>query len=172
MADPISWVVIAASAVSAIGAIQQGQAAKASANYNAAIADQNAQLSRQQAQANATQQARENYLRMGAIRAAQGHSGGEGGSGSVLDVIGDVAMQGELQKQNILYQGELQARGYGNTAALDRSQGKNAVTSSYFAAGSALLQGGANYYKISNSTISRSTPAPVESIDPYTGKRY
>lgn len=170
MAAAIPFIMIASAVIGAVSAIQQGQAAKAAANYNSAIAEQNAELSRKQAAANAQQQDRENYLRMGAIRAAQGHSGGAGDAGSVLDVIGDVAMQGELQRQNILYQGELQARGYGNTAGLERSQGRNAVTSSYFKAGSALLQGASSYYSASNSTIS--SKAPVESIDPYTGRRY
>jgi hypothetical protein len=64
--------------------------------------------------------------------------------GSVLDVLGDTAAQGELEKQNILYQGEQRARGFNNTAALDTFSGKQAQRSSYMKAGSELLSGGAN----------------------------
>lgn len=146
MAAAVPFIIGASAVVSAIGAIQQGKAAKDAANYNAAIAEQNAAISRSNAAAEAGQIDRENYLRLGAIRAAQGHTGGVSGEGSVLDVLGDVAAQGELEKQQALYQGELAARGYSNTAALDRFSGKAAQRASYFKAGSELLAGGAQAY--------------------------
>lgn len=149
-AAAIPYVMAAAAAVSAYSSVRQGQAAKAAADFNKTVEEQNAQITRANAQAQAQQQDRENFLRLGAIRAAQGKSGGAAGEGSVLDVIGDVAAQGELQKQQILYQGELSARGYGNTASLDSSQGKNALTSSYYKAGADLLEGAGNAYLAQN----------------------
>ena len=131
---------------SAISAISQGQNAKAAADRNAQINQQNAQIAQQNAADRNAQSARETYMRLGAIRANQGKSGGAGDTGSVLDVLGDVAAQGELEKQYSTYQGGLQARGYTNTAGLDSSQGNNAVTSSYFKAGSELLGGASDYY--------------------------
>jgi hypothetical protein len=152
MAPAIPYIMAASAAVSAIGAIQQGKAQKAAADYNAAISIQNAQIARADAAAMAQQQDRENYLRLGAIRAAQGKSGGVANEGSVLDVLGDTAAQGELEKQNILYQGEQRARGFTNTAALDTFSGKQAQRSSYMKAGSELLGGAANaasaYYRL------------------------
>lgn len=145
-AAAVPYVMAAAAAVSAYSAVRQGQAAKAAATFNETVDKQNADIARANAQAQAKQQDRENFLRLGAIRAAQGKNGGAAGEGSVLDIIGDVAAQGELEKQNILYQGELQARGYGNTATLDRFQGKNALTSSYYKASSDLLEGGSQAY--------------------------
>jgi hypothetical protein len=68
-------------------------------------------------------------------------------SGSVLDVLGDVAAQGELERQSILYQGEINARGQMNTAALDRQIASSARTGGYLKAGSELLAGGAKYYE-------------------------
>src|SRR3954468_14168830 len=112
MAAAIPFVIAASAAISAIGAICQGQAAKAAADYNATINTQNAQISRQESIDLARQNDRETYLRLGAIRAAQGHAGGDAGQGSVLDIIGDQAAQSELEKQNILYRGELKARGF------------------------------------------------------------
>lgn len=148
-AAAVPYVMAAAAAVSAYSAVRQGQAAKAAATFNETVDKQNADIARANAQAQAKQQDRENFLRLGAIRAAQGKNGGAAGEGSVLDIIGDVAAQGELEKQNILYQGELQARGYGNTATLDRFQGKNALTSSYYKAASDLLEGGSQAYMTS-----------------------
>jgi hypothetical protein len=152
MAAAIPYIMAASAAVAAVGAIQQGKAAKAAADYNANISIQNAQIARADAAAMAKQQDRENYMRLGAIRAAQGKSGGEIGEGSVLDVLGDVAAQGEMEKQNIIYQGEQRARGFTNTATLDTFSGRQAQKSGYLKAGSELLGGAANagsaYYRL------------------------
>lgn len=146
MAAAIPIMMIAAAAVSAYSAIQQGKAAEAAGNYNKVINDQNAAIARSDALAQAEQAKRENYLRLGSIKAAQGKSGGEAGIGSVLDVLGDTAAQGELDRQMILYQGEQRARGYTNTGNLEQYKGEAARTTSYYKAGSELLGGAANAY--------------------------
>lgn len=149
MAAALPFIMIASTVFSVMSALNQGQAQNQAAQTNAAINDQNATIARQNAADKNVMNQRDNIMRLGAVRAAQGKSGGAGDSGSVLDVLGDVAAQGELDKQYTSYQGELQARGYTNTAALDRQSGQNAVTGSYFKAGSELLGGGAkvsDYY--------------------------
>ncbi len=146
MAVAIPFLMIAGAAMSAIGAIQQGKAAKAAADFNVKVGEQNAAISRQNAADQARQQERETYMRLGAVRAAQGASGGAAGEGSVLDVIGDVAAQGELEKQQIIYRGELAARGYQNTATLDAFSGETAQKSSYWKAGAELLSGASKAY--------------------------
>lgn len=140
------YLAAAGAAVSAIGAIQQGQSARAAARYNAKMAEDQAAQDRYEASVQAQQKARETYQRLGAIRAAQGKSGGAADAGSVLDVIGDVASQGELERQWILRGGEISATGRENTARLDRMQGRAAVTGSYLKAGSELLSGTSNAY--------------------------
>ncbi len=146
MAAAVPFIIAASAVVSAVGAIQQGKAAEAAANFNATVAQQNAQIVRTQAKADARQSERETYLRLGAIRAAQGKSGGAAGEGSVLDILGDTAAQGELEKQDIIYRGELRARGFTNDATLDIAQGKAAKTAGYLKAGTDLLSGGVNAY--------------------------
>lgn len=133
------YLLAASAAVAAVGAVQQGRAAKAAGKYNAAMNMQNATLARQEAASLAERQTRENYLRRGAIRAAQGHAGGSGSEGSVLDVLGDVVSQGELQRQYILRSGEIRANAYENSATLDNMGGKAAQTAGYLRAGGALL---------------------------------
>ncbi|MGH8702050.1 MAG: hypothetical protein ACREVR_12880 [Burkholderiales bacterium] len=132
-------IAIAAAAVSAYGAIQQGQAAKQQARFNADVADQNAKAARANSVMQQQQQQRETYKRLGAIRANQGASGGTM-EGSALDVLGETAAQSELEKQNIAYRGELQARGHTNTATLDLMQGKQAEKSANIQAAGTLLQ--------------------------------
>ena len=163
MAMAVPYIMAAGAAVSAYSAIQQGQAAKAASRFNEQIATQNADISRQEAQDNARLQDRENYLRLGAIRAAQGKAGGAAGEGSVLDVIGMVAAQGEEERQRIIYAGELKARGFTNTASLDRFGGDAAVRNSYFKAGGELLSGAGNAYMANNRLASNNGTKLVRS---------
>jgi len=128
-----------AAGVSAVGAVMQGYSAYKMGKYNAKLAEGNADIARQEAKMLSQQQDRENYLRLGSIRAAQGKSGGAGDEGSVLDVIGDVAAEGERQKQYIIRAGEIKAGGYAATASLERASGRNAMTAGYLSAGAALL---------------------------------
>jgi hypothetical protein len=153
MAQALPFVMMAGSAMSAMSAIQQGKAAKAAAEFNANIAEQNAQIEREQTISQVRQADREQYLRMGAIKAAQGASGGRA-EGSVLDILADTAAQGELQRQDIVYQGALRERGHRNSAALDRFDGAMAKKQSYLKAGSELLSGAASAYS-ANSKLKR-----------------
>lgn len=146
MAAALPFIMAAGAVISAIGAIQQGQATKAAADFNSKVNEQNAQIARQNANDQAAQAERERYLRLGAIKAAAGASGGSSGTGSVLDVLADTAAQGELEIQQIRYRGELAARGYTNTATLDTYSGETAQRTSYFKAGSELLSGGSKAY--------------------------
>ena len=145
-AAAIPYIMAAGAAVSAVSAIQQGQSAKATAKYNAAMAEQNAALAKQDTQVALQQKQRETYLRLGAIRAAQGKGGGAADEGSVLDILGDVASQGELERQRIAMGGAIRERDFTASANLDRSRGKSAETQSYLSAGSELLSGGTDYY--------------------------
>lgn len=137
-----------------MSAIRQGQAAKAAADFNAAVSTQNARLVREETELQLRQQDRENYLRLGSARARAGASGGSTSEGSVLDVIGDLASQGELARQNVIYQGAMKERGFLNTATLDTFEGEAALQASKLKAGSELLQGAGGYYN-ANSRLKR-----------------
>ena len=146
MAAAIPYIMAAAAAVGAVAAIQQGRAAKAAGEFNARMSEQNAQFAREQAGLQAQQADREGRLRLGAIRAAHGASGGRAAEGSVIDVLGDVASQNELERQDILYRGAARASGFEGSAALDRAQGKQGQTAGYLQAGQALLGGASQSY--------------------------
>jgi hypothetical protein len=150
MAAAIPILTVVSGVVSAMSALRQGEISSAASTYNATISTENAAIARQNAADQAKQAERERYLRFGAIKAAQGHSGGDAGQGSVLDVLGDVAAQSELQKQDILYRGELAARGYTNTANLDRASASNQESSGWMKAGTELLSGAAGAYSLNN----------------------
>lgn len=100
----------ASTVVGAVSAHQSAQFDKRMAKRQALIHQQNAQIARKQAASQAQQAERRSRLRLGAIKAAGGASGAAG-TGSVIDILGDVATQGELERQNELFKGELAARG-------------------------------------------------------------
>jgi hypothetical protein len=151
MAVAIPFIVAAAAVVGAGAAIQQGETAKAAANYNVKVNQQNAQLAKQEAEDLAQQKNRETFMRLGSIKAAQGKSGGSGSAGNVLDVLGDAAAQSELDKQYTLYRGAIGERQFNNSAGLDAFTGNQAQSASYLKAGSELLSGAGNYYKADSS---------------------
>lgn len=136
---------VAGAVLQGVSAISQGNAARKQGEYNAAIATRNAGLARDQANADADAQSRVARQKMGAARAAVGASG-IGTEGSPLDVLAMSASNAELDRQNILYKGQLRALGYEDTAALEESRGRSAQKAGYIKGASALLMGGAQAY--------------------------
>jgi hypothetical protein len=146
MAASLPLVLTAVStAVKVIGAIRQGKSESRAAEYNAAIAERNATIARQQASQQAAQVARENRMRIGTLRANVG-AAGITMEGSPIDVLGDVVSQGELERQNEIYRGEIRALGFEDTASLERMRGSSAKSAGYLRAGTALLSGAAQGY--------------------------
>lgn len=142
--DPVTLAIVG-TAFTAVSAISQGNAARKEGEYNAAIGTRNAQIARDQADADASAQQRVAQQRLGAARASYAASGVTM-EGSPLDVLAMSAANAEMDKQNILYKGNLRAMGYEETAALDLARGKNAQKQGYMKAASAFLTGGAKVY--------------------------
>ncbi len=140
MAAALPYIAAAGSAVSAFGAIQQGQQASAAASYNAQAESQRAtqQLQASQSQAQIVDQ--QNREKLGEAASAFGAAGVDM-SGTPLSVMSSLASKGELNKQLTLYQGKLGALASTNQAALDTAQGNAAASGSIIKAGSTLLTG-------------------------------
>ena len=137
---------VASTAMSAYGAIQQGNAANQAAKFNSAVANNNAIAARQNASENAKRQQREARQRAGANRANAAASGTFGGS--AFDLLEDNAMEEELDRLTIIHQGELKASGLEASGGLMSAQGRQAQTAGYFGAAGALLKGGAKGYSL------------------------
>lgn len=137
-------VMTAGTAMSAIGSMQQGQAAKAAAGYNAAMMEQNATVERQQAGAREDAQRRQARQVLGAQRAAFAQSGG-GMGGSAADVMGQSAMNAELDALTLRYEGDLRARGMESQAASERYSGRSSAMAGYMGAAGSILSGAARY---------------------------
>lgn len=153
---------IVGTAMSAIGAIQQGNAmaanykAKAMAQKrNAKIMEMNAQAAAGQAAATEDAQRRKARQIGGMQRAAISEAGtGNGGTNALL--VEQSGRNAELDALNIRYEGELKRRGLLNEAGNERYGAKinsmnagTARTAGYIGAGTSLLSGAsklAGYY--------------------------
>lgn len=122
----------------AAGSIQKGQAAKQSADYNAAVDAQRAAEERDAAGA-----ATQDYIRKGSDTMESGRAlrgvTGVTNEGSPLLVDEDTVRQVALGAARTLHGGELRANRLEDDAKLQKMKGDNAVTASYLDAGSSLL---------------------------------
>lgn len=164
---------IAAAATSAASAIAAGQQARRQANQQAAAAEYNAAVAQNQAtQAFAAGAERENIQRRQAAqqlseqRAAFAQSGLDPSSGSALDVQLQSARNAELDALQTRYEGILTGQNYQQQAALGvyeggvlRASGRAAQRTSYVTAAGNLLSGAASAY--GGAGRSQSNPAPV-----------
>lgn len=142
--------------VSAFGAIQQGQAAKDQANYQAQVAENNAILAQRAADDERAigreEERRQRIITEQQIGEARAMFAGQGvlvDEGTALDLTSDIAEIGELDALTIRSNAErramaLEAEGanFQGEASLARARGRNLETASFINFGSTLLTGG------------------------------
>lgn len=141
--------------LSIFGAIQQGRAQDAAAQYqanvatvNAGIAEENAQRVQQTAAIEQLQQDNESAALFGAQEAGQSASGLSVKSGSFLATRRSARKLARQDALNIRQQGDVQAYGFRTdkanelaSAEFSRAQGKSALASSYLDAASSFVGG-------------------------------
>lgn len=138
---------IAGVLVSAAGAIYSGMQQKQAADYNAKVAENQAQSIQNKAMYE-EQIHRERVRKiLSAQRSVFGASGLDTASGSPLLVREDSAMQGEMDAMAIRYGGDVEAANARSAANLYRMQGRTAQTAGFIQAGGSLLSGGAQVYR-------------------------
>lgn len=157
---------IAATAASAFGAIQQGHSQAAALNAQAQASSYNAAVSRQQAEqalrvssAQQMQLRREQRQQAGVRRAAAAQAG-VGMGGSTADVLEQSRTLEELDALNVAYEGSLRARGFSTQADLDefyarsyRSQAKSAKRAGYLQAAGNVASGSYQIGRAPRSTV-------------------
>lgn len=170
--DPMTAMMIG-SAMAAASSISQAQAAKQqyqsqadAANYNATVANQNAETALQASSANEEAQRRKSAQDMGHLRAGLAENGIGLDSGTATDLTEQSALNAEMDALNIRYQGQTQARAYKTQSALDtqaanqaRSNASAAMTQGYLSAGSAALTGYGRYSNYQARLKNPSTPS-------------
>lgn len=158
--DPVTAMMIGSTVLGAAGSVQQGNAANASAQYNAQVADMNAKLSERQARdavargsIDEQQQRMKTSLTLGQQRAAMAASGVDLKFGSPLDALVDTATMGELDALTIrtnTYREERDIRQQGlnaqGQASMMRAEGAAAKSGGFLSAAGTVLGGGARAY--------------------------
>lgn len=132
--------------INAYGQYQQGKFMEEQADYNAQVAEQNAEA----AEVAGGDRAADIRERGRAIRSRQRSVGAatglEVGSGTSLDLLMDTAMGSELDAQTAIYNSQQDAYGLRLNAGQLRRQGKMDSTASKYRAGGTLLSSAAQGY--------------------------
>lgn len=144
MADPVMWMSVASTALNAGGSLYQGNQAKKAADSEARQIEYRAGQERAASQRQAEEQRRQARL---AMSRAQAVAGGGGSDQTVVDLIGDMAAEGELRALTSIYEGDDRAFGLEQQAAARRREGKAARTAGYINAVSSVLRGGQSMFK-------------------------
>lgn len=156
----MAWLPVAAAALSAVSAIQQGRASQQAANYQATVAQQQGEQARQVAAQQEEDYRRQQSRLMGAQRAAVGGSGATM-SGTPLLSSEDMAGEAELQALRIRYGGDVQTARATQEAELLRYQGKQAKKQGYMRAGASLLSSFGSTSGFGGTSPATQSPAPI-----------
>ncbi|MDB5433557.1 MAG: hypothetical protein JWP35_4673 [Caulobacter sp.] len=124
----------------ALGAVIDGYNAAANLKRQASVATANAVASNQNAAIVADSILRQGRASLGAQSASVAENG-LGFSGSVLDTIGQSAVNVQADVNKAIYGGGVKAIEFQNEASAARAGAKNAVTGGWIAAGSKLITG-------------------------------
>lgn len=143
---PLAVLAAAGGFIGAAGALYQGSAERAAAEYNSRLLNLQAQQIREKARSDSNQASIGARKTIGEMRANFAASGVTM-EGSPLDVMEESVKYAQRDILNIKNQGEMDARMKEYEAKLTRFQGKSAQTASYFSAASALTSGGSSAYK-------------------------
>ena len=126
---------------SGLGALSAGQAQSDMAEYNAAVAANQAIAAQQSAAFDEEQHRAKLAKLISTQKANAGASGIDPNTGSPLSVMADTAEQGELDALAIRYGGQVGASRATSQATLDKMQAKAARIGGYYGAGTSLLTG-------------------------------
>lgn len=160
MCEIATILTLASTVIGAVGAIQQGQAASAAAEYQAQVGEMNAILAERRARDAdergklEEQKKRQEVARIkGQQRAAMGANGVDLTFGSPLDTLVDTAVLGELDALTIrtntareAYEHRVDAVNKRAGAELSRMKGESAKTAGYLSAAGTVLTGAGKSY--------------------------
>ena len=128
------------SAVGAISQIQQGEEQQKWSEYNAAIAERDAEAARQSAEYEAGLKRKEKEKTLARQRALYSKAGVTL-EGSPLEMMAGTASEYEMDALMIERGGKLESQRYRSEAKLSRMKGSAARRAGYYGAGSTLLTG-------------------------------
>lgn len=142
----IPYLLYAAAAVSAVGAVAAASSQAKASRFNEQVANTNAQTAAAQGAEAARRQRILAYQTTSSARANYGASG-VSVEGSPEDVLAQSASTGELDAQTVKYNARLKQSGFQNESTLDGMQASSAQSQGYINAASGALGYGAKGYQ-------------------------
>lgn len=134
---------IASTVMQGVSILSQGRQAKAAADYEAKVADQNAKNEAFMARDRADKIRKMARAQQSEARAALAGSGVKTGEGSAVVINQKIGQDGELDALTELMTGRSRAASYMQQAEISRVAGRNAQSASYIRATGSVLSGGA-----------------------------
>ena len=129
--------------LSAVGAIQQGNAQQAASEYQAKQLEAAGKAEQATAIQAANEERRQKEFALGRARTVAAASGG----GQDLPLMEDIEEDGELRAQTKMWQGSEAAAGRNAQAAASRFEGKQYKRAGFVNAMSTVAKGGASFYE-------------------------
>lgn len=148
---------VASTAFSIANAQAQASNQSAWANYNAAVARNQAEQAKLEAEASAERKDQEWNALISKQRALLGAAGVDMSTGTPLEVLGKSAEEQELDRRIILWKGENAASQYGSQASIYSGQAANARAAGTAAVGQSLLTGAGGLVSTYNTYQSKVT---------------
>jgi hypothetical protein len=143
--NPVTAIMAASAAAKAIGTLTSGLSKAGADRYNARVADENAEITAQQASLREDQIRRQGRQTIGEQIAATAQNSGGNFTGSALDTIRQSETNLSLDALNARYSGDVQVTDLNNQAAMYRQKGKADTWGGVFGAGASLLKDAATY---------------------------
>ena len=132
--------------LSSVGALGSARAMSSLAGFNADLLESSADDQIAAGQREALEQKRQANLAMSRAQAVAAASGGGAADPTVINVIGDIAAEGEYNARVADYSGRERARNTQLQAAAERAKGGAAETAGYINAAGTLLSGFSKTY--------------------------
>lgn len=135
----------AGGAIGAIGSLVSGQSQADVLRNQASIQRNNATQAIVASKQNADRQVLISDKQIGSEKEQFAANGVAADSGSVLNVLAASSANAELDRQTILYGGQVRAINYENQASIDSLSADNALTASYYGAAGSAIKGATPY---------------------------
>jgi hypothetical protein len=137
----MAWLQYAATAISAVSSLKQGNAANQQMQQQALQDEADANSAQAQSQeAAANERKRAKIVRSRALSVA-GASGAGVSDPTVVDILSGIDTEGEVRALNALYEGDTQAAGLRSAAQIHRNMGKASKTAGYLDSASSIAGG-------------------------------
>jgi hypothetical protein len=145
MAAALPYIAAAGATIAAYSSVQQGKAANRAAQFEAGQMEHNAKEARAASQRDAMEQRRRAEVAQSRALAVAAASGAGALDPTVIDLIGDIEAEGDLNARTALYAGEERGKGMEAQAGARRYEGAQARKAANMKSASTILSSASSF---------------------------